>query len=181
MKDLTVLVSRYTKSLYSLAKEQSIVPAVYKDLSKLNEALEASGKYKDIALNPKVPARTKAAIWGVLMDPIKVNGITAMFIKLMLDNSRIHLFPKVIRKYQDMVLADSGIKGVKLYTSVKLSKAESAEITDKLEALLDSKVELESIVEPALIGGMIAKFDSYMIDASIRSKLNKIKTELLSN
>lgn len=164
-----------------MAKEQSIVPAIYKDLSKLSEALVVAGQYKDIALNPKVPARMKAAIWGLLTEQVKVNALTAFFIKLMLDNGRVHLFPKIIRKYQDMVLADSGVKGVKLYTSVKLSKAESAEITDKLEALLDSKVELESIVDPKLIGGMVAKFDSYMIDGSIRSKLNKIKTELLSN
>lgn len=180
MKDLTVLVSRYTKSLYSTAKEGGKVADIHNELEKLSDALELSGKYKDIALNPKVPNRVKSVIWATLMDQSKSGEMTRAFVNMMLKNSRVHLFPKVLQKYDSFNMADKGVKGVKLYTSMPITDKDANAITTKLEALLDSKIELQTIVKPEIIGGMIAQFDSYMIDASMQSKLNKLKTTLLS-
>ncbi len=179
MKD-TVLVDRYTSSLFSLASEGKDAQAVYKSMQKVFDTLGALDGYKKLALSEQVPTKLKAKIWDATLDACGAPHILKSFVKLLLENRRIYLFSKIINKFNTLLLTANGIKLVRISTSFALSAAEKKKLTTQLEEICKQKVMLDDSSDEELLGGMILQIDSFMLDASIKSKLANIKTTLLS-
>lgn len=180
MKDSNILIDRYASSLYAIASKDSVAAAIYANMLRLADCLAHSEDYKKLALSKQVPKKIKSQIWLAVLEAVDAPEMLKSFVKLLLENGRISLFPKIIDKYNNLLLVDQGIKPVAIYTSFKLSATEHKDLMKQLEKIAGQKVQLESHVDESLLGGMILRIDSFMLDASIKAKLNTIKQTLLS-
>lgn len=180
MKDTNILIDRYASSLYSIASEGSVASSIYEDMLKAIECLALLEGYEKLALSKQVPKKIKSKIWQAVLEAAYAPDMLKSFVELLLENGRIHFLPKIVSKYYSLLLADQGIKPVQIYTSFKLSATEHKALMKQLEKICEQKVELDAHVDESLLGGMILRIDSFMLDASIKSKLNTIKKTLLS-
>ncbi|MCE2991453.1 MAG: ATP synthase F1 subunit delta [Candidatus Jidaibacter sp.] len=180
MKDHSILVNRYTRSLYQVASAQNSIDIVYGSMLKIFENLDSFGEYKNLALSHQVPARTKSIIWGAILDTLEVDDLTASFIRLLISNRRSHLFPKIAIRLRELKFEQEGVKPATVYTSFKLSDSEQKLIKKNLEKIYGQQIELSNRVDKEILGGMVLYIDPFMLDASLKSKLNKIKQTLLS-
>jgi F-type H+-transporting ATPase subunit delta len=179
MKD-SVLIDRYTKSLFLIAKENKSVKTIHKSIKMVLDSLNELDDYKKLALSEQVPTKLKRQIWDAILSACATTDILKSFIRLLLENGRIQLFPKIVDKFNSLLLDSEGIKLVKVSTSFALSAAEKKDLTKHLEEICDKKVLLDAHVDKELLGGMVIHIDSFMLDASIKSKLTNIKTILLT-
>ncbi|MDF3047439.1 MAG: synthase subunit delta [Candidatus Midichloriaceae bacterium] len=180
MKDHSILVDRYTRSLHHVAIQQNCAGAVHESMPKIFENLDSFGEYKNLALSQQVPSKTKSVIWGAILDALKVDPVTRAFIQLLISNRRSHLLPKIAIKLRELKLEQEGIKPAIIYTSFKLSESEQKAIKKDLEKIYGQQIELSNYVDEGILGGMILHVEPFMLDASLKSKLSKIKQTLLS-
>ncbi len=180
MKDSNILIDRYASSIYSIANKDAIAEDVYKNMLKLFESLDDLGDYAKLALSKQVPKKIKSKIWHEILNEFQAPDIVRSFIMLLLENGRISLLPKIISEFRRLLLVDQKVKPVDIYTSFKLSPAQHRDLVKRLEEASGQKIELQSHVDESLLGCMLLRIDSFMLDASIKSKLNNIKQTLLS-
>jgi F-type H+-transporting ATPase subunit delta len=178
---VTRIATRYAKSLLELAIEQNKLEQVHSDMSSLKKAVA----HRELALMLKSPIiqgdKKVAVIKALFRDNFDV--LTLAYLELLINKGREMYIPEIVREF------DLQYKILKHITSVRIISAAplSEDAVEMLRSrLLDSKVtsdslEIETVVDPELIGGFVLEFDDKRYDASIISKLNDLKAAFSKN
>jgi F-type H+-transporting ATPase subunit delta len=172
------VVRRYAQSFLEVVKDDS-----HAHLLQLKAALKMTsglGDYGRLALNKSVPTSVKAIIWQQIIDSLKISSLAAGFLRVLLLNKRMNLLPKVIEALEEMMVVQSGRQRVLLITSVQLNDKIKAQLAAELESSLGCEVVLQHRTDPKILGGCVVHYNTFMLDGSVRSKLNEIKAGLLS-
>lgn len=176
MNDSKISV-RYARALFQSAIGENILERVNQDMilisgvCKIDEIIE-------FLKNPVIVPSKKSEIFHMILDG-RVEGITLGLIDLMVKNGRESYLPAIARNFIHNTLHYRGITKSILTTSKKLDEHLKRRIIDLISGVFKTKVELEEITNPEIIGGFILRVDDNYIDASIRNKLNKIRKELI--
>lgn len=175
------LASRYAKSILVLAEEKQQLEQVYQDMKYLEAVCKQSAEFVRLLKSPIIKTEKKTAIIDAVTKG-KISQITTLFIDLLVKKGREDALPEIVQSFVDQYNEIKGIHKVKLTTAVPVSDSLKQSIVEKAkgEASLQH-VELQSVVDPSLIGGFILEFDNKLIDASIVRDLRDVKKQFAEN
>jgi F-type H+-transporting ATPase subunit delta len=172
---LSGVALRYASAMFELAREGNLVDAVAGDLGRFDQMIRGSEDLQRLIRNPIFTAEEQSAAVGALLDKAGISGLAGNFIRLVAAKRRLFALPDMIRAYQDLV---SDAKGI-VRAQVTLAEAPSDNVLNQIKAALrdvaKADVSLDVRIDPSLIGGLIVKMGSRMVDASVRTKLNSIR------
>ena len=177
----TGLAGRYANAVFELAQEQGVVDAVAADFAALKEAMTASADFKRLVKSPLFGHEDQARALKPILDKMRVNPLTTKFLMTLTGKRRLFALEGVIAAYDRLVARLKGEVQAQVISAHALSSAQTAELKSVLKAKLGREPRLDTSVDPTLLGGLVVKVGSRMIDSSIRTKLAGIRAAMRGN
>jgi F-type H+-transporting ATPase subunit delta len=175
------LAARYAKSILDLAVEKGQLDTVYNDMLFLQAAFRVSKELVVLLKSPIVKTDKKDKILDAISAG-KVSVITATFNKLLLRKNRELYLPEIVTAFIDQYKVNKGIHTVKLTTAVPVGEDLKQSILEKVrEGKHIQQIELNAVVDEALIGGFVLEIGDELVDGSIAFELNNIKKQFQNN
>lgn len=174
----TVLAKRYAKALFAVGKEDGSYAAYAESLSELAELFSSSREVADALTNPLYPEDVRLKVMESLAKALKAPTVMINFFKLLADKRRVAILPDVAQAYREMVDRDRNLLRGTLVTAGEIDQELSAKVKATMEKITGKQVEFSSQVDPAIIGGMVAKVGDLVLDGSIRSQLTGLKESI---
>jgi len=175
------LATRYAKSLIGLAQERGELETVYKDMQFLQSICKSNPDFVNLLRSPVVRADKKDAIISAITKD-RISKMTATFTKLLTSKGREEDLPEIINAFISQYNEIKGIEKVKLTTAVPVSEDVKKALLDKVKKSTGfDKIEMESIVNPNIIGGFILEYNNNLVDASISRDLKDISKQFQEN
>jgi F-type H+-transporting ATPase subunit delta len=172
------VAGRYASALFELANESSKVSDVEKDLVTFQGLLDESSDLVRLVRSPVIAADDQARAIAVIVDKAGIGGLAANFLKLVSSNRRLFVIQDIIKAYRTLAAKARGEIAAEVTSAVPLSDEQVASLKETLKASMGKDVTLQSRVDPSLLGGLIVKVGSRMIDSSLKTKLQNIKVAL---
>jgi F-type H+-transporting ATPase subunit delta len=170
------MAGRYATALFELALDNNAVDAVRADLDRFDALVGESEDLRRLVRSPVFAADAQGKALAAVLDRAGIGGVTAQFLKVVTANRRLFAVRDMIRAYRALVARHHGEVSAQVTVAEPLSEAHRAAITDALKSVTDKdNVGLDVKVDPAIIGGLVVKLGSRMVDSSLRTKLNSIK------
>lgn len=170
------VAGRYASALFDLAKEAGAVGAVESELKALAGLIEGSADLRAFLKSPVYEREDQNRVASALAERAGFSQLTANFMKLLAQNGRLFALPAVIKSFLAMAAADRGEVSAEAITAAPMNEEQSRALRHEIEAMAGKAVNLETRVDPELLGGLVVKVGSRMIDASLKTKLNRLKT-----
>ncbi|ADZ72635.1 H+-transporting two-sector ATPase, delta (OSCP) subunit [Polymorphum gilvum SL003B-26A1] len=146
-----------------------------RDLGTFERMLGDSADLVRLVRSPVFSAEEQLAALDALLAKAGISGLAANFVKLAARNRRLFALPDMIRAFRALLAEKRGEATAEVVSAVALSDAHVAALKDALAASTGKTVNISARVDPALIGGLVVKVGSRMIDTSLRTKLNSLK------
>jgi F-type H+-transporting ATPase subunit delta len=172
------VAQRYAAALYELASESRSVDEVNGDLASLAAMIEDSADLKRLVMSPVFSAEEQTSAMGAILAKAKIGGLAANFIRLVAAKRRLFALPEMIRAFQGEVARARGIVTAKVTLAETPSAKQINDIKAALRDVAGKEVAVDVNVDPSIIGGIIVKMGSRMVDASLKTKLNSIRTAM---
>ena len=169
------MAGRYATALFELALEGNAVDAVKADLDRFDALVADSDDLKRLVRSPVFGAETQGKALGAVLGKAGIGGLTAQFLKVITANRRLFAVRDMIKAYRALVARHKGEVTAQVTVAEPLSDTHRAAITEALKSVTGKDVGLDVKVDPGIIGGLIVKLGSRMVDSSLRTKLNSIR------
>jgi len=169
------VAGRYASALFELARDERQLDAVSDNLERFDALLKESADLGRLVRSPVFTGEQQAAAVGAVLDKAGIQGLAANFIRLVAANRRLFALPDMIRAFRSRVEASKGIVRAEVRVAEKPSDAVLEEIKASLQDVAKADVAIDLHVDPSLIGGLVVRMGSRMVDASLRTKLNGIR------
>ena len=169
------VAGRYASALFELARDEGQIDSVGKDLDGFASLLDESADLRRLIKSPVVPADEQDKAIDAVLKKANIGGLAGNLIRFATANRRLFVVPQMIRAYRSLVAEHKGI----VSAEVRLAETPSTQQLDTIKAAIremaGSDVDVDVKIDPALIGGLIVKIGSRMVDASLKTKLNSIR------
>lgn len=172
---LSGVSGRYASALFELAQETGSVDEVGRALDSFGALIESSPDLQSLIRNPVFTAEEQTGAVKALMAKAGIGGLAANFIALVASKRRLFALPGMIAAYSQLVADAKGVVRAEVRVAEAPSAAQSASIAAALKDAAGKEVVMDLKVDPSLIGGLIVKMGSRMVDASLKTKLNAIR------
>jgi F-type H+-transporting ATPase subunit delta len=169
---------RYAQALFDLASDENQVSAVEADLKSLKTALAESKDLRVLIGSPAFNAQDKGKGLAAIAVKAKFTSTTRKFLGLLAANGRAGALASVITGYEALSAKARGAVSAQVTTAVPLSAAQAKGVAAALRQALGKDPEIETRVDPAILGGIKVRVGSRLFDASLRSKLDSLKFAL---
>jgi F-type H+-transporting ATPase subunit delta len=170
------MAGRYAGALFDLALEAKAVDTVKKDLEAFDELIAGSPDLNRLVRSPVFGVDEQLKALSAILAKAKIKGLAANFLRVITTNRRLFSVRQMIRGYRVLVAKYKGEVSAQITVAEKLSDKNLAALKSALKSVTGGKdIDLDVEVEPAIIGGLIVKIGSRMVDSSLRTKLNSIK------
>ena len=176
----SLITVRYAKALFELATEENCASVVKTDIEGILACIMESGELTAFLESPLLKSNEKVRIMASLFQK-DIHPLTFKFIELLFEHKRELHLADMCRNYLLRHKAAMGIQEATITTAIPLSEEHKKEINALIHSKFNLKVELSEKVDPSIIGGFVLRIDDQQINASIQSKLNKIKRELINS
>ncbi|MFT6675427.1 MAG: F-type H+-transporting ATPase subunit delta [Sulfitobacter sp.] len=174
----TGIAQRYATAVYDLAKDADQVKAVETDLDGLSAALAESADFNNLIQSPIYSRDEQAGAVSALAKKMKLSPMMGNTLALMAQKRRLFVLPQLIKTLRALIAADKGEITAEVTSAKALTKTQSEKLAKSLKATTGKTVTLQATVDESLIGGLVVKLGSKMIDTSIRSKLNSLQNAM---
>ncbi|HLY54137.1 MAG TPA: F0F1 ATP synthase subunit delta [Stellaceae bacterium] len=175
------LAGRYAAALFDLADQQKTLDRVASDLSSLDRMIADSPDLVRLIRSPLISRDRQAAAMAALGAKADLALLTRNFIGLVARNRRLFALPGMIRGFHRILADRRGEVTAEVTAAQSLSAGQVEAVTDKLRRAVGSKVAVEVRVDPAILGGLVVKVGSRMVDGSLRSKLQRLQLAMRGN
>ncbi len=145
------------------------------DLDKFEAMLSESADLKRLVRSPVFSAETQSRALAAVLDKAGISGISAKFLKVLTANRRLFAVTEVVRAFRALVAKFKGEATADVTVAEKLSDRNLDALKTALKSVTGKDVSLNVNVDPSIIGGLVVKLGSRMVDSSLRTKLNSIK------
>ena len=169
------MAGRYATALFDLSRDANAIDAVQADLGRFDAAVAASPDLTRLVRSPVFSADEQLHALAAVLDRIGIGGLAAQFLKLVTKNRRLFAVRDMVRGYRELVAAHKGEATAEITVAEPLKDDHAAALKSALKAVSGKDVDLAVKVDPAIIGGLVVKLGSRMVDSSLRTKLNAIK------
>jgi F-type H+-transporting ATPase subunit delta len=168
------LAGRYASALFDLARDQRQIESVGKSLEALSQALVDSRDFGELVASPLVSREEAGKAFAALAPQLDVDPITAKFLGVLARNGRKNELRAVIRAFRRLAAEHRGEATAEVITARPLNDDQLDQLRQQLRARAGRDVNIDATVDTSLLGGIIVKLGSQQIDASIRTKLNRL-------
>jgi F-type H+-transporting ATPase subunit delta len=169
------MAGRYATALFELALEQKSIDAVKRDLDRFDAMLADSDDLRRLVRSPVFSVEEQGKALSAILQRAGIGGIAANFLSLVTRNRRLFAVAQMIKAYRVLVARHKGEMSAQVTVAEALSDANLAALKDALKAVTKQDVQVDMNVDPAIIGGLVVRVGSRMVDSSLRTKLNAIK------
>jgi F-type H+-transporting ATPase subunit delta len=166
---------RYATALFELARDEKSIDAVRADLDRFDAMLSDSADLKRLVRSPVFSAGAQSRALTAVLDKAGISGISANFLKVLTANRRLFAVSEVIRAFRTLVAKFKGEASADVTVAETLSDKNLDALKSALKTVTGKDVTLNVKVDPSIIGGLVVKLGSRMVDSSLRTKLNSIK------
>ena len=174
----TGIAARYAAAVYDLAKADNAVPALEGDIDTLSAALADSADLMALIHSPIYSREEQGAAITAVAKKAGLTGLMSNTLALMADKRRLFVVPQLIAALRAIIAEDKGEVTAEVTSATPLTAAQSDKLAETLKARMGKDVSISASVDESLIGGLIVKVGSKMIDTSIRSKLASLQNAM---
>ena len=175
---LSSMAGRYASALFELAKDEGQTDQVEKDINTFQSLLDMSDDLRRMVASPVVPEDEQAAAISAVLDKAGISGLTSNFFKLVAKNRRLFAVPDMISSFRAIAAQARGEVTAEVTSATALNDQQVAALKATLKESVGKDVQLDETVDPSILGGLIVKIGSRMVDSSLRSKLTAMKVGL---
>ena len=168
------LAGRYATALFGLARDQQQIDAVTRSLDSLEAAMAESADFRALVSSPLIGRADAGKTVRALVPSLGLDPITGNFLGVLAENGRLSELKAVIRLVRRLAADHRGETAAEVTSARSLDDGQLAALKTKLKARVGREVAIDAKVDPNLLGGIVVKLGSQMIDASIRTKLNTL-------
>lgn len=173
------MAGRYASALYELAREQNLVDKVSSDLKDFAGLISRSPDLERLIKSPVFTADEQLKGLSTLLDKAGIDGLSANFLKMVASKRRLFAIEKMIADFNSLVDHDRGVTRAEVTVAEPLNDRHMDSLRQALQQASDGQsVEIDVKVDSSIIGGIIVKLGSRMVDGSLKSKLNSIRTRM---
>jgi F-type H+-transporting ATPase subunit delta len=169
---------RYATALFELARDEKSVDAVKADLDKFAAMLAESDDLKRLVRSPVFAAEAQSKALAAVLDKAGISGVSAKFLQVLTANRRLFAVSDVIGAFNALVAKFKGEASADVTVAEALSDKNLDALKVALKSVTGKDVTLNVKVDPSIIGGLVLKLGSRMVDSSLRTKLNSIKNAM---
>jgi F-type H+-transporting ATPase subunit delta len=168
------LSGRYARALFDLAVENKALDSVSNSVGALKRALAESTDLRTVTTNPMIGRKDATNAMGAVAKAMKLDALTSNFLAVLAGNSRLSALPAIITAFSALAANHRGEVTAQVTTAHPLDAAQTKALAAKLKAKMGKDVAIEATTNPDILGGLIVKIGSQMIDNSIATKLNTL-------
>lgn len=172
------LAGRYASALFDLARDQRQIEAVGNSLDALSQALADSKDFNELATSPLVSREDASKAFDAIAPQLKLDPITTNFLGVLARNGRKNQLQPVIRAFRRLASEHRGETTAEVTTARPLNDDQLSALRTQLRARAGREVAIDATVDPTILGGIVVKLGSQQIDASIRTKLNRLASAM---
>jgi len=172
------LAGRYASALFDLARDQRQIDSVGRSLDALQQALVDSKDFGELVTSPLVSREQAGEALAALAPQLSLDPITTNFVGVLARNGRKGQLPAVIRAFRRLAAEHRGETTAEIVTARPLNDDQVSQLKQQLRSRAGRDVTLDMSVDPAILGGIVVKLGSQQIDASIRTKLNRLASAM---
>jgi F-type H+-transporting ATPase subunit delta len=169
------MAGRYATGLFDLARETDAIDAVKADLERFDALIAESADLYRLVRSPVFSADEQLQALSAVLARARIGGLAAKFLKLVTTNRRLFAVRDMIRAYREMVAEHKGEATAEVTVAEPLKDEHLNALRSALKSVSGKDVDLAIKVDPAIIGGLVVKLGSRMVDTSLRTKLNAIR------
>jgi F-type H+-transporting ATPase subunit delta len=172
------LGGRYAFALFQLAEEARAIDAVEASLTAVRDALAQSGELRELTASPLVSRADAVKAVTAAADSMGLDPTTRSFLGVLAENRRLGQLPAIIRAYRGLATRHRGEQTAEVTSAHPLTEGQVDELRQQLRARVGRDVSIDLAVDPALLGGLVVRIGSQMIDSSIRTRLNALASAM---
>ncbi|MDN5786349.1 F0F1 ATP synthase subunit delta [Pseudorhodobacter sp.] len=172
------IAARYATALFELAKEGKSLKALEGDIDALDAALDSSADLKAMISSPVYSRDEQEHAIVAIAKKMGLSTLTANTLALMAEKRRLFVLPQLTKAVQDMISEEKGEVTAEVTSASKLSAAQAKELAATLKARVGKDVKLKTAVDESLIGGLVVKLGSTMIDTSVKARLAALQNAM---
>jgi F-type H+-transporting ATPase subunit delta len=169
------LAERYAAALFDLADEGKALDEVAGDLKRLREMLRESADLRRLVRSPVLSREEQEKAIRALAEAAGLGRLTQNFLGLVAKNRRLFAVSDMIEGYLAKLAERRGEVTAEVVAAQPLDERQRARLDEQLRAAIGAKVAVDVRIDPSLLGGMIVKVGSRMVDASLKSKLHRLQ------
>ncbi len=178
---LTAVAARYANALADVvtAPNSPLSPEqATAELRDFEAALRESAELHNALVTPAVPGNRKKAVIGRIADRLKLSVVTRNFLFVLIDHRRIASLPGIVTQFEEVVDARLGFARAEVVSATELNDADRRALNGQLEKLTGKRIRMRFAIDPALIGGAVARIGSTVYDGSVRGQLATLERRL---
>ncbi|MBC9245698.1 F0F1 ATP synthase subunit delta [Paracoccus sp. 11-3] len=172
------IAGRYAQAVFDIVKEEGGLDALAQQVDDLGAALADSTDLNDLINSPLYNREQQTNAITALASKMGLSATLANTLKLMGKNRRLFVLPQLVTRLGDLIAQERGEVTADVTSAIALSDEQQKRLADTLSEKSGKKVKLKTRVDESLIGGMIVKMGSQMIDSSVRSKLASLQNAM---
>jgi len=169
------LADRYAAALFELAEDGKALDAVAGELDSLGKMIGESDDLERLIRSPVISRENQRKAMDAVLESAGIGDLTRKFVGLVARNRRLFALPDMITAYRDMLAGRRGETTAEVVTAQALSAAQLSALGTALEKTTGTKVAVAASVDAGLLGGMVVKVGSRMVDSSLRTKLQRMR------
>ena len=168
------LSGRYATALFELARDSKALPKVEASLATLQQALDESADFKALTTSPLIARGPAAKAVAATAASLKLDQTTTNFLGVLAQNRRLGQLPAIIRAFRALAAQHRGETTAEVVSAHPLDAEQVDALKQQLRTRLGRDVNVDLSVDPSLLGGLVVKIGSQMIDSSIKTRLNSL-------
>ncbi|HEY4736716.1 MAG TPA: F0F1 ATP synthase subunit delta [Xanthobacteraceae bacterium] len=172
---LSGMAGRYATALFELALEANAVDAVKAELDRFDALVAESADLNRLVRSPVFSAEEQVQALSVVLDRVGISGLAANFFKLLAANRRLFAVRDMIKAFRALIAQHKGEATAAVTVAEPLNDQHVDALRAALKSVTGKDVDLDIKIDPAILGGLVVKLGSRMVDSSLRTKLNGIK------
>lgn len=172
------IAQRYASAVFDLCAEGKALSNLESDLALLSEAVSSSDDLRALISNPSYSRAEQEAAITAIAQKAGVSAIMSNTLALMAQNRRLFAMPALLSKLADMVREHKGVVPVEVTSAKALTQKQADALAKSIKDQIGKEIEIQATVDENIIGGLIVKVGSKMVDTSIRSRLNSLQNAM---
>ena len=176
---LRTSATRYAKALLDVANKESDPDTIERNLAGIVDMMQQHDDLRRVLTSPGTPQSARVGLVKALVERADLQIPVAKLLAMLAERGRLELLPELLAVYRERLLAHRNIVRASVTSAAPLSGETLQELTASLNSLTGKTVQLDTNVDPSLIGGVVTRIGSTVYDGSIRTQLQKMKQQLV--
>lgn len=172
------LGGRYASALFDLAEQNRSIDVVERSLAAIRRALDESAELKALVASPVIARGDAVKAVLATADSLGIDATTRSFLGVLAENRRLSQLPAIVRIFRQLAARHRGEVSAEVTSAHPLSAEQVDELKQQLRRRVGRDVSIDLAVDPALLGGLVVRVGSQMIDSSIRTRLNALASAM---